>query len=44
MSTKVIVPLSEYLDTSYHPDCEYVDGQLLERNVANGTTPAYKCC
>jgi Uma2 family endonuclease len=27
------VPLSEYLDTVYRPDCEYIDGELLERNV-----------
>ena len=28
-----IVPLSQYLATSYRPDCEYLDGELLERNV-----------
>ncbi len=33
MSTIVTVPLSEYLDTVYHPDCEYIDGELRERNV-----------
>ena len=27
------VPVEEYLRTTYHPDCEYVDGQLVERNV-----------
>jgi Uma2 family endonuclease len=27
------VPLSEYLETSYRPDCDYLDGELLERNV-----------
>ncbi len=26
------VPLSEYLATSYRPDCDYVDGEILERN------------
>jgi Uma2 family endonuclease len=25
--------VSEYLNTSYRPDCEYLDGELLERNV-----------
>lgn len=25
--------LTEYLATSYRPDCEYLDGELLERNV-----------
>ena len=33
MSTIVTVPVSEYLDTVYHPDCEYIDGELRERNV-----------
>ncbi|HEX4809904.1 MAG TPA: Uma2 family endonuclease [Bryobacteraceae bacterium] len=33
MSTPVAVPLSQYLETSYRPDCEYLDGELLERNV-----------
>ena len=33
MSTGTVVTLSEYLATSYRPDCEYVDGELLERNV-----------
>lgn len=25
----------EYLHTSYEPDCEYLDGELVERNVGN---------
>ncbi|HWF46623.1 MAG TPA: Uma2 family endonuclease [Bryobacteraceae bacterium] len=33
MSTATVVSLSEYLETSYRPDCEYLDGELLERNV-----------
>uniref|UniRef100_Q027B0 Putative restriction endonuclease domain-containing protein n=1 Tax=Solibacter usitatus (strain Ellin6076) TaxID=234267 RepID=Q027B0_SOLUE len=33
MSTGTVVPLSEYLATSYRPDCEYLDGRILERNV-----------
>jgi Uma2 family endonuclease len=28
-----VVPLREYLETSYRPDCEYREGELLERNV-----------
>jgi len=31
--TSVRVPREEYLATSYRPDCDYVDGELLERNV-----------
>lgn len=33
MSSIVTVPLSEYLDGAYRPDREYIDGELLERNV-----------
>jgi hypothetical protein len=33
MSTTTVVLLAEYLATSYRPDCEYLDGELLERNV-----------
>jgi|SRR5665213_1943860 len=33
MSTAALVSLQEYLTTSYRPDCDYVDGVLLERNV-----------
>jgi Uma2 family endonuclease len=31
--TPTLVSLSEYLETSYRPDCDYLDGELLERNV-----------
>src|ERR1700733_9298323 len=27
------IPVSEYLQTSYRPDREYVDGEVRERNV-----------
>lgn len=33
MPAAALVPLSEYLETSYRPDCDYLDGELLERNV-----------
>ena len=29
----VRAPLEEYLATSYRPDCEYVDGEIEERNM-----------
>ncbi|HXM41915.1 MAG TPA: Uma2 family endonuclease [Bryobacteraceae bacterium] len=32
MAATTIVPLEEYLRTSYDPDVEYVDGALVERN------------
>jgi len=33
MATSTAVPVEEYLRTTYHPDMEYVGGQLLERHV-----------
>lgn len=33
MATSVSVPVEEYLRTVYHPDREYIDGELVERNV-----------
>lgn len=33
MSTTTIVSVKEYLETSYRPDCEYLEGEVLERNV-----------
>ena len=33
MPAAVLIPLSEYLGQTYHPDCDYVDGVLEERNV-----------
>jgi Uma2 family endonuclease len=33
MAVATLVPLEEYLSTSYDPDREYVEGRLVERNV-----------
>src|SRR5262245_20264930 len=33
MKTISFVSLEEYLQTVYHPDCDYVDGEVIERNV-----------
>jgi len=33
MAATTLIPLEEYLRTSYRPDRDYVDGELLERNV-----------
>ncbi len=30
------ISLEEYMDTSYSPDCEYVDGMVVERNGGKG--------
>lgn len=36
MATSTIVPLSEYLQTSYRPDCDWIDGEVKERNMGEG--------
>jgi Uma2 family endonuclease len=33
MATSTAVPVEEYLRTSFDPDMEYVDGQIVERHV-----------
>jgi Putative restriction endonuclease len=33
MKTETSVSVQEYLKTSYDPDCDYVDGEVQERNV-----------
>ena len=33
MATGSLVSSHEYLNTSYRPDCDYLDGVVLERNV-----------
>ena len=35
MGVKALVPVEEYLRSSYDPDVEYVDGVLVERNVGD---------
>ena len=35
MATTTVIPIEEYLHTSYHPDREWVRGELRERNVGN---------
>jgi len=33
MATGTLASVNEYLSTTYRPDCEYIDGVILERNV-----------
>lgn len=33
MATSAVIPVSEYLDTTHRPHCDYIDGQVQERNV-----------
>ena len=33
MGAPTLVPVEEYLTTDYEPDCDYVDGELIDRNV-----------
>lgn len=32
-TTGVTVPLAEYLETSYRPDCDWIEGERIERNM-----------
>jgi Uma2 family endonuclease len=36
MTTSTLVPLSEYLKTSYRPDRDWIDGEVRERNMGEG--------
>ncbi len=36
MATSAQVALSEYLTTAYHPDCDWIEGELKERNLGEG--------
>jgi Uma2 family endonuclease len=33
VTTATLVPLSEYLSTTYNPDRDFLEGELLERNM-----------
>lgn len=33
MATGTLIPLSDYLGHSFRPDCDYIDGELQERNL-----------
>ena len=33
MSTRTVISVEEYLRSSYEPDCDFVDGEIEERNV-----------
>jgi Uma2 family endonuclease len=33
MQGTALIPIAEYLEASHRPDCDYVDGRLVERNV-----------
>lgn len=33
MSTSVLISIDEFLKTSYRPDREYIDGEVVERNM-----------
>ena len=43
MPTATLVPVEEYLSTSYRPDREYLDGVLLERNVGEHDHGRLQC-
>ena len=32
-TSAALVSVQEYLETTYHPDCDYIEGELRKRNV-----------
>ena len=43
MATAILIPVSEYLASVYRPDCDYIEGELVERNVGELTAPPFLC-
>lgn len=37
MASRTLISVEEYLRTSYRPDCDYVDGEVVERNLGEKT-------
>ena len=33
MGVGTLISMDEYLRTSFHPDCDFIEGEVLERNV-----------
>jgi hypothetical protein len=33
MAARTLIPVEVYLTSVYRPDCDYVDGEVLERNL-----------
>jgi hypothetical protein len=33
MPVSALISVDEYLSTSFRPDCDYVDGEVLEHNL-----------
>ncbi|WP_263375687.1 Uma2 family endonuclease [Granulicella aggregans] len=36
MATSTLVPLQVYLEADYRPDCDWIDGEVKERNAGEG--------
>jgi hypothetical protein len=37
MGATTLISVAEYLNTSYSPDREYIDGHIVERNLGEKT-------
>lgn len=37
MGAATLISVDEYLSTNYDPDCDYVDGRIVERNLGERT-------
>ncbi len=42
MASATLVPVLEYLSTTYRPDCDFVDGELKKRNGGSSHTQAFR--
>jgi hypothetical protein len=36
MRSTTLLSVEQYLSTTFRPDCDYVEGQIRERNVGEG--------
>jgi hypothetical protein len=41
-TTITLISLEEYLHTSYHPDCDFVDDHIEERTLGESDHAAYR--
>jgi len=44
MAASAAISVEEYLSTVYDPDCEYVDGEVLQRNMGEMIMAVFRDC
>ena len=43
MKSAALISVAEYLRTAYSPDCDYVDGEVQERNLGEKDHSILQC-